>query len=55
MYLRYRIFGSNLPLNVIHLNSLVSIKRRTEQHTKRGILEMRGYKIVVETLQLILI
>lgn len=52
---KYRIFGSNLALNVIYLDSLVSINRRTEQDTKCGILEMRGYKAVVETLQLILI
>lgn len=52
---KYRIFGSNLALNVIYLGSLVSINRRTEQDTKCGILEMRGYKAVVETLQLILI
>lgn len=55
MCLKYRIFGSNLALNVIHLNSPVSIERPTEQDTKCGILEMRGYKAVVETLQLILI
>lgn len=55
MCLKYRILGSNLALNVIYLNSLVSIKRRTEQDTKCGILEMRGYKVVVETLELILI